>query len=169
MCHFVNQFWNDEDGFVLSAELVIILTVAVLGVIVGLSYVQTAVVSEFTDIAGAIHSLNQNYAYTGYYARGFNGKFRAFYSGSAYNNFQPRGAVLGYNGYAYNGCNVGRGTSYSEELHLENEVVEEPCDICKPGEVLEGGIVQPEVDCPHCEVNELKREVIIPPSSDRKN
>jgi len=78
MSHLVNQFWNDETGFVLSAELVIILTVAVLGIIVGLSYVQTAVVNELSDVGSAISSLNQSYAYTGYYSRSYFGKFKSF-------------------------------------------------------------------------------------------
>jgi len=78
MSHLVNQFWNDETGFVLSAELVIILTVAVLGIIVGLSYLQTAVVNELSDVGSAISSLNQSYAYTGYYSRSYFGKFKSF-------------------------------------------------------------------------------------------
>ena len=160
MSHLVNQFWNDESGFVLSAELVIILTVAVLGVIVGLSYVQTAVVSEFTDVAGAINSLNQNYAYTGFYATGYYGKLKAYYSGSAYNSYRRTGAVLGYNG-----CEVDRNNSYSEEFQLERETIEEPCQICKPGEVEEGVIEQPEVDCPKCEIG---KEIIIPQSAGQK-
>ena len=160
MSHFVNQFWNDENGFVLSAELVIILTVAVLGVIVGLSYVQTAVVSEFTDVAGAINSLNQNYAYTGFYATGYYGKLKAYYSGSAYNSYQRTGAVLGYNG-----CEVERENSYTEEFQQGSEVIEEPCDICRPGEVEEGVIEQPEVDCPHCETG---KEIISPQLSDQR-
>ncbi|MFK7777493.1 MAG: Flp family type IVb pilin [Gimesia sp.] len=161
MKHFVNQFWNDENGFVLSAELVIILTVAVLGMIVGLSYVQTAVVSELTDVSGAINSLNQNYAYTGFYATSFYGKFKSYYSGSAYGSYRRGGAVLGYNG-----CELERGNNYSEELWLEQETVEEPCQICKPGEVREGVIEQPEVDCPNCEIG---KEIIIPQSADQKN
>ncbi|MCH9727090.1 MAG: Flp family type IVb pilin [Planctomycetes bacterium] len=160
MTNFVNQFWNDENGFVLSAELVIILTVAVLGMIVGLSYVQTAVVSEFTDIAGAINSLNQNYAYTGFYSTGYYGKFKSYYSGSAYNSYRRGGAVLGYNG-----CEVDRGSNYSEELWLEQETVEEPCQICKPGEVQEGVIERPEADCPHCEVG---KEIVIPQATEQK-
>lgn len=157
MSHLVNQFWNDEYGFVISAELVIILTVAVLGMIVGLSYVQSAVVSEFTDVAGAISSLNQSYAYSGYYSRSYFGKFKSFYAGSAYYTSPRGGAVLGYNGCDYQE----RGRSYSEDLVLESETVDEPCQLCRPGEVIE----EPEVDCPQCE---LGKEVIIPPVPDPK-
>lgn len=159
MSHLVNQFWNDETGFVLSAELVIILTVAVLGIIVGLSYVQAAVVGELNDVGGAISSLNQSYAYTGYYSRSYFGKFKSFYAGSAYYSYPRGGAVLGYNG-----CDdVQRGGSYSENLRLESQTVEEPCEICKPGEVQEEVLEQPEVDCPQCE---LGKEIIIPQAAE---
>ncbi len=139
MSHLVKQFWNDENGFIISAELVIILTVAVLGMIVGLSYVQTAVVSELSDVGGAISSLNQDYAYTGFYSTGFWGKPKSFYAGSAYSRYYRDEAVLGYDG-----CNYQDRGSYSQDFQLEPEVVEEPCERCRSGEVLE----QP---CPQCE------------------
>lgn len=161
MSHLVNQFWNDENGFVISAELVIILTVAVLAMIVGLSYVQSAVVSEFSDVAGAISSLNQSYAYSGYYSRSYFGKFKSFYAGSAYYTYPRGGAVLGYNGCDY----LQRGGSYSEDVLLESETVEEPCQICRPGEVQEAIIEEPEVDCPKCE---LGKEIIIPQAAEPK-
>ncbi|QDT41468.1 hypothetical protein Pan241w_15290 [Gimesia alba] len=161
MSHLVNQFWNDENGFVISAELVIILTVAVLAMIVGLSYVQSAVVSEFSDVAGAISSLNQSYAYSGYYSRSYFGKFKSFYAGSAYYTYPRGGAVLGYNGCDY----LQRGGSYSEDVLLESETVEEPCQICRPGEVQEEIIEETEVDCPKCE---LGKEIIIPQATEPK-
>ncbi|QDT90438.1 Flp family type IVb pilin [Gimesia algae] len=159
MHQLVNQFWSDEGGFVLSAELVIILTVAVLAMIVGLSYVQTAVISEFSDIGTAISSLNQSYAYSGYYSRSYFGKFKAFYSGSCYYNYPRGGAVLGYNScnVVGNGLNYG-GTqgSYSEDLVLEPEVVDQPCEHCKPGTVQEDVIEGPNLDCPGCVPGEEK-------------
>ena len=154
MSHWVNQFWNDEQGFIISAELVIILTVAVLAMIVGLSYVQSAVVSEFHDVAGAISSLNQSYAYTGFYSRSYWGKWKSYYAGSSYFS-GPRGAVLGFNG-----CDYPQRGGYSENVQLESETVEEPCQICRPGEVQEEIIEEPAVDCPQCELGEEK---IVPP------
>lgn len=61
-----STFWEDEAGFIVSAELVLISTVLVLGLIVGLSEIQTAVVSELNDVSEAIGSLNQSYSYTGF-------------------------------------------------------------------------------------------------------
>lgn len=78
----LNQFWNDEAGFVISAELVLVLTIAVLAMIVGLSEVAVAVNTELNDISNAIGALNQSYVYTGF--RGNGGKFKSFYAGSRF-------------------------------------------------------------------------------------
>ncbi len=78
----MNQFWNDEAGFVISAELVLVLTIAVLAMIVGLSEVAVAVNTELNDISNAIGALNQSYAYTGFAGTG--GKNKSFYAGSRF-------------------------------------------------------------------------------------
>jgi len=57
--------FSDERGFVLTAELVIISTVLVLGLVTGLTCVQSSVVAELKDVGRAIGSLNQSYAYGG--------------------------------------------------------------------------------------------------------
>ncbi|MFK7778780.1 MAG: hypothetical protein QM501_11800 [Gimesia sp.] len=78
----LNQLWNDEAGFVISAELVLVLTIAVLAMIVGLSEVAVAVNTELNDISNAIGALNQSYAYTGFLGNG--GKQKSFYTGSRF-------------------------------------------------------------------------------------
>ncbi len=60
----LKQFWNDESGVIISAELVLVLTVAVLAMIVGLSEVAVAVNTELNDISNAIGALDQSYAFT---------------------------------------------------------------------------------------------------------
>ena len=59
---------NDEAGFIVSAELVLVATLLVIGMIVGLSEVQHAVVQELNDVADAIGQLNQSYYYSGFHA-----------------------------------------------------------------------------------------------------
>ena len=56
---------NDEAGFIVSAELVIFATVAVLAMIVGLSEVSMNVNSELEDVGSAFGSLNQSYSVQG--------------------------------------------------------------------------------------------------------
>ena len=62
----VRQLLNDEAGFIVSAELVLVATLLVIGLIVGLSEVQHAVVTELNDVADAIGELNQAYSYSGF-------------------------------------------------------------------------------------------------------
>lgn len=60
-----NTFRRDERGFVMSAELILIATLCVLGLIAGLTCVRDAVSSELKDLASAIGSINQSYRYSG--------------------------------------------------------------------------------------------------------
>ena len=57
---------KEESGFVVSTELVLIATVLVLGLIVGLTEIQYAVVAELNDISDATGDINQSYWYTGF-------------------------------------------------------------------------------------------------------
>ena len=57
--------WNDEAGFIVSIELILIATIAVIGLITGLTAVRDAVVSELSDVAGAVQDLNQCYTFMG--------------------------------------------------------------------------------------------------------
>jgi len=77
----VRQLLNDEAGFIISAELVLVATLLVIGLIVGLSEVQHAVVSELNDVADAIGELNQSYSFSGFHKRDF-GRVHAVTYGS---------------------------------------------------------------------------------------
>ncbi|MEJ7591950.1 MAG: hypothetical protein WKF77_10400 [Planctomycetaceae bacterium] len=55
------ELWNDEFGVILSAEAVVLGTVAVLGLSTGLTVVSTSVNSELQDLAFAMRSLDQSY------------------------------------------------------------------------------------------------------------
>ncbi len=57
------RLWNEEDGFVLSAEAVLYATICVIGLIAGLSSVRESVVTELADVAQAIANLNQTYSF----------------------------------------------------------------------------------------------------------
>ncbi|MCA9138861.1 MAG: hypothetical protein KDB00_18950 [Planctomycetales bacterium] len=59
------KLWNDDAGFVVSVELVLIATIGVIGLITGLTAVRDGVVSELSDTAGAVQDLNQSYSYNG--------------------------------------------------------------------------------------------------------
>jgi hypothetical protein len=59
------KLWNDEAGFIVSAELVLIATILVLGMIVGLVSIRDQVVQELGDIAYAFATINQSYSFSG--------------------------------------------------------------------------------------------------------
>lgn len=72
------SFWADEAGVIVSAELVTIATLGVVGMTVGLNTMATAVNAELTDVARAIRSLNQSYRFSGF------SSCRAYTAGSCY-------------------------------------------------------------------------------------
>lgn len=62
----LKNFWIEETGLIVSTELVLILTICVLGAIVGLSSVILSVNEELQDTAHAIGVLNQSFGFTGF-------------------------------------------------------------------------------------------------------
>ena len=49
----LNKLFRDESGVIISAELALVLTIAVLAMVVGLSEVAVAVTQELNDISDA--------------------------------------------------------------------------------------------------------------------
>lgn len=84
MLSLTHALLNDEAGFVVSAELVLVATIVVIGLIVGLSEVQHAVVAELNDVADAIGSINQSYCYTGFAAYKSRHQLKSMVVGSAF-------------------------------------------------------------------------------------
>ncbi len=82
----LRKLWNDEVGFIVSAELVLVATILVIGMIVGLSEVQHAVVQELNDVGDAIGSVNQSYGYTGFSAPSAKPAPKSFTTGSSFND-----------------------------------------------------------------------------------
>ena len=54
------RFMSDERGFIISIELILISTICVIGLIAGWTAVRDAVVSELSDVAGAMQTVNQS-------------------------------------------------------------------------------------------------------------
>ncbi len=63
------QLLRDDRGFVVSAELILVATIAVIGCLVGLAAFRDAITLELGDTAGAVGALNQSYEeqYSGEY------------------------------------------------------------------------------------------------------
>lgn len=60
----LKSLWSDENGFVISTELMIVATVLVLGLIVGFAQIRDQLVQELGDVAMAISNFDQSYDYT---------------------------------------------------------------------------------------------------------
>ena len=56
---------GDEAGFIVSAELVLILTIAVLAMVVGLTAVRDSITNELNDLAHAFGAVSQSYSVVG--------------------------------------------------------------------------------------------------------
>jgi len=70
---------NDESGFIVSLELVLVASIAVLSLVVGLNEVAVAINTELNDISNAVGALDQSYFVSGF--SGFDGcKFKSQYA-----------------------------------------------------------------------------------------
>ena len=61
----VNRLWNEEVGAIVSAEIMLVATILVIGMIVGLKSVRDSVVTELADVAQAFANVSQSYSYSG--------------------------------------------------------------------------------------------------------
>lgn len=57
------RLWQNEDGFIVSAELVLIATILVLALVVGLTAVRNSLTAELIDVANAFGSINHSHSH----------------------------------------------------------------------------------------------------------
>ena len=62
---FAIALLHDEAGFIVSSELILVATVAVLSLVVGLSEISHNVNQELEDVGSAFGALQQSYVYRG--------------------------------------------------------------------------------------------------------
>ena len=80
----LRKLWNDECGVIISAELVLIATILVLGMVVGLVELQCAVVGELSDLGDAIGNLDQSYTTSGIVSNKVAGGTKAQTNGASF-------------------------------------------------------------------------------------
>ena len=80
----LKTLWHDESGVILSAELVLVCTILVLGLLVGMVELQCAIVGELSDLSSAFGNLNQSYNQSGFGSSKGAGQFSARTYGAAY-------------------------------------------------------------------------------------
>jgi hypothetical protein len=61
----LKRLWEDEGGAIISAELVLVMTILVMGMMVGLVALRDAVVTELADTAASIGALQRSWSFNG--------------------------------------------------------------------------------------------------------
>lgn len=79
MINVLMRLWSDDHGFVISAELVLVLTVGVLMMVVGLHSMSKAITQELNDLSNSFGAIQQTYKYDG-----FKKPWHSFVAGSAF-------------------------------------------------------------------------------------
>lgn len=81
----MRKLLNDEAGFIVSAELILVATIVIMGMVVGLASLRDSVTSELIDVGNALGALSQNYSYSGISkATTTSGTFHGKVNGSAF-------------------------------------------------------------------------------------
>ena len=78
MKKLVGRLWQEESAAVVSAEIILVMTILGIGVIVGLKSVRDSVVTELADVGQAIANVNQSYSFSavsGHHAYSGGGSF----------------------------------------------------------------------------------------------
>ncbi|GIX03947.1 MAG: hypothetical protein KatS3mg113_0953 [Planctomycetaceae bacterium] len=60
----LTRFVQDEAGFLISSEMILIACLVILGSIVGLATVRDQVTTELADLGDAVSQLNQSYSFS---------------------------------------------------------------------------------------------------------
>jgi hypothetical protein len=87
----MKQQGKKQAGFIVSAELVLVATILVIGLIVGMVAIRDAVTAEMGDVAEAIGSADQSYFYDGITDAGTN----AIVGASGFNDLPDNGGAAG--------------------------------------------------------------------------
>jgi Flp pilus assembly pilin Flp len=66
----LKNLYRDANGVIISLEMVLIVTIAVLAIVVGWSEVAIALNTEWNDVSNATGALSQDYSFTGYQVKG---------------------------------------------------------------------------------------------------
>ena len=59
------KLWNDDAGAIIAAEYLFVVTILVIGTIVGLASVREAINNELAEVANALLALSQGYVLSG--------------------------------------------------------------------------------------------------------
>lgn len=141
MKKLLQELIDNDSGLILSAELVLVLTIAVLGVVVGLTQIQTAVVTELQDISLALSGMNQSFGTPGFLGCRKWWGLTSFTAGSGFidfNNGCVGGGAVGGGGGGFGGGYAEIGGGQFSGMGRSNVIAPPatiPCETCVPGAV----------------------------------
>jgi hypothetical protein len=98
--HIIRRLWTEEDGYILSTELVLVGSLLVVGVIGGMTTMRDSLVGEMSDLSSSVSSLDQSFSVVGIVEGRDNlGRNDLAYAASNFNGFgeyDGNGRVLSY-------------------------------------------------------------------------
>src|SRR5947209_5927619 len=65
MTNLLRKLWNDDRGAIITIEFLFFVTVLIIGLVVGLTALRNAIVTELEELANAILALSQGYSVGG--------------------------------------------------------------------------------------------------------
>jgi hypothetical protein len=91
----LKQLWSDENGALLSIELIFLVVITVIGTSVGMVVLRDAVVAEFQSLAAALNSADTGFGWSALEYAGANSS--AYVNGSLYDStteFEGAGFII---------------------------------------------------------------------------
>ena len=159
------RLFKDETGVIISSELALVGTVGVLGMVVGLESVSTAVTQELTDLSNAYRSLNQTYSYRsiskGQHARFSGSGFTDVGGGGALGTADVNGqqsfsannqTVFGNSGNAVNTIQVLRGQAIEEVVEEVPVTIRSVEAVCPDDDIIEEHVIRRRVKANSAEI-----------------
>lgn len=94
----IRRLWIEEDGYILSTELVLVGSLLVVGIIGGMTTMRDSLVGEMSDLSASVSSLDQSFSVVGIVEGRDNlGRNGLAYAASSFNG------IGGYGEYDNNG------------------------------------------------------------------
>ena len=110
----MRKLFNDEAGFVVSAELILVLTIGVLAMVVGVAAVRDSVSAELNDISHSIGAFDQSYTYRTVYQNNAGGQ--QLHSNARGSGFNDKGDDCDCDALTFGGVIAKPGTGSGSEL-----------------------------------------------------
>jgi Flp pilus assembly pilin Flp len=65
MRQLLARLWNEDEGAIVASEYLLVVTILVIGIIVGLASLREAINTELAELGNAFLALSQGYSFSG--------------------------------------------------------------------------------------------------------